>query len=98
MLPALGSAGEGAGGGREGAGTDPPAPGGAARGGRCYTPRWAVKQRRNLCYFTAFQFYDPGSSVLGSEDLRGKMVRPVLWHCTAAGEGEESTVIFLIQT
>ncbi|KAL2297673.1 hypothetical protein Nmel_016226, partial [Mimus melanotis] len=31
---------------------------------------WAVKQRRNLCYFTGFQFYDPGSSILGSEDLR----------------------------
>lgn len=24
--------------------------------------------------FTGFQFYDPGSSILGSEDLRGKMV------------------------
>lgn len=24
--------------------------------------------------FTGFQLYDPGSSILGSEDLRGKMV------------------------
>lgn len=36
--------------------------------------RWAVKRRGNLCYFIGFQFYDPGSSILGSEDLRGKMV------------------------
>lgn len=28
---------------------------------------------------------------------RGRM-QPVIWHCTAAGDGEESTVIFLIQT
>lgn len=30
--------------------------------------------------------------------LAGGRMPPVLWHCTAAGEGEESTVIFLIQT
>lgn len=28
---------------------------------------------------------------------RGRM-QPVIWRCTAAGDGEESTVIFLIQT
>lgn len=65
---------------------------------------WAAKQRRNLCYFTGFSFMiqgAPSSAVKISEVrwwlTRGRM-QPVLWHCTAAGEGEESTVIFLIQT
>lgn len=43
--------------------------------------------------FTGFQLYDPGSSILGSEDLRvrwwltrGRM-QPLLWHCCCRGGG-----------
>lgn len=51
--------------------------------------RWAANQRSNLCYFTGFQFYDPGSSILGSQDLRGKMMahprQDAALHCCRGG-------------
>lgn len=45
--------------------------------------------------FTGFQLYDPGSSILGSEDLRGKMVAHpkqdaacvMALHCCCRGGG-----------
>lgn len=64
-----------------------------------------MKPRRNLCFSLAFSFMIQGapSSAVKISGVRWWLTRgriqPVLWHCTAAaGEGEESTVIFLIQT
>lgn len=73
-------------------------------GGAAMQGRWAAKRRLICAVSLCFSFMIQGapSSAVKISGVRWWLTRgrmqPVLWHCTAAGEGEESTVIFLIQT
>lgn len=105
VFSALGPSREGAGGGRGAAGTEPPTAGGAVHGGEMLPTGNGLRNSGVICAISlCFSFTIQGapSSAVKISGVRWWLTRgrmqAVLWLCPAAGEGGESTVIFLIQT